>query len=182
MIVNQTFRTVAVCLALIAMSCPQALLATQAAKQPPTIVDVQLHQGNQGPVLIGQVVNAEGEPETDVAVDLFSAGKKLATAKTDKRGCFAFTGLPGGIYQLAAAKGQGTFRMWSPGTAPPAAQPGAVVVAGQDLVRGQLLPYQGTRIRSLMTNPLVIAGVVAAAVAIPIAIANADDDDTPGSP
>jgi len=183
MSLRSTFRAVVVCLALVAVSCPQLLVAAQqAAGQSPGVIDVQLHRGNQGPVLIGQVVNQQGTPEAGVKVELLSGGRKVASTKTDRRGCFAFIGVQGGVYQLAAAKGQGTYRVWKPGTAPPTAQPGAVVVAGKDLVRGQLLPYQGAGLRALLTNPLVIAAVVATAVAVPVAIANADDDEAPASP
>jgi len=120
-------------------------------------------------VLVGQVVNDQGTAEAGVPVSIRSQNRELAVAKTGKEGYFAFRGLHGGVYQLVADRGHGVYRVWSPGTAPPAAQEGALLVNSDQVVRGQA---GGGGFRSFITNPLVIAGVVAAAVAIPVAIHN----------
>ena len=54
-----------------------------------------------------------------------------------------------------------------PNTAPPAAQSAALLVSGSDVVRGQ----NGGLVYWL-TNPWVLAGLIAAAIAIPIALNN----------
>jgi len=54
-----------------------------------------------------------------------------------------------------------------PGTAPPAAQPGALLVAGKGPVRGQTGP-----IGYWLGNPWVLAALVAVAVTVPVAIHN----------
>ena len=173
--VASRIQFVAVSLAIAGMCFPQAAFAAAGANaQPGAIADIQLHEGN---VLIGQVVTPENRPAADAAVTLHSGNQLLASAKTDAKGVFAFRGLQNGVYQVMTPNGQGTYRVWEPGTAPPAAQAGALIVAGQNTVRGQ---EAMTGLRNLLANPLVIAGIVAAAVAIPVAIHNSHH--APSSP
>jgi len=151
------------------MCLPQVVFAaTPGPAQSGIVSDVQLHEGN---VLIGQLVSPESAPAVDAQVSLHSGDQLLATTKTDAKGLFAFRGLQNGVYQVVAPNGQGAYRVWSQGTAPPAAQPGALIVSGNDTVRGQ---YAMRGLRNFLANPLVIAGIVAAAVAIPVAIHNSD--------
>jgi hypothetical protein len=168
-------QKVAVCLAAVGFCMPQIALArTPMAKKKPVISDVRLQKDN---VLVGQVVTPENKPVAGTKVLLHSGKKQLAAGKTDKNGLFAFSGLKRGVYQVSAAKGQGSFRVWSWRTAPPAAQPGALIIADNGTVRGQ----NGMRtFRNFMSNPLVIAGIVATAIVIPVAIHNSDR--TPSSP
>ena len=67
-----------------------------------------------------------------------------------------------------------------------------MIVEGQQTILGQ---YCGSPVvgcgspvsagmagcKELLSNPLVIGGLIAAAIAIPIAVHNADDDDDPAS-
>jgi predicted alpha/beta hydrolase len=144
--------------------------AAGGAPLKPVIVDVALREHG---TMLGQVVDTAGLPKGNVPVSLSSGQQALGTAKTDANGYFAFTGLRGGMYQVVAAEGHGTYRVWTPGTAPPTAQQGALVIAGEDLTRGQF--KSGWKF--CLANPWIIAGIVAAAVAIPVAIHNLDDDD-----
>ena len=65
------------------------------------------------------------------------------------------------MYHVAAGQNQGSFlRVWKSGTAPPSAQNNAIVYT------------QGGGIKSFLANPIVIAGVVATAIAVPVALAN----------
>ncbi len=162
-------QRVAVSLAVIGFCFPQlALAATLPSTQTPLITDVELREGG---VLLGQVVTPENAAMADTDVSLSSGDQLIAAAKTDNNGYFAFAGLGNGVYQLAAAEGHAAFRVWTPGTAPPAAQPGALVVAGSGTVRAQGL---ARGFRNLMSRPLIVAGIIAAAIAIPVAIHNAD--------
>jgi len=165
-------QSIAVWLAMLGICVPQVAFA--ATPPQPQAIDVSLHEGGS---LLGQVVDAQGKPLADSQVVLQNTNRKLASAKTGGNGFFAFRGLRGGVYQVVAAKGHGTFRAWAPGTAPPAAQQGALIVAGQETVRGQCGPMG-----FWLCNPWVVAGIIAAAVAIPVAIHNADNDSTPSSP
>jgi len=157
---------VMVSLAAIGFLLPQPLVAGNPAPAS-AVVDVALRDGG---VLIGQVVDAQGAAMENVGVSLRYQDRDLVASKTSKDGYFAFKGLRGGVYQVVAAQGHGVYRVWSPGTAPPAAQEGALVVSGNTVVRGQDQGVGG--FRAFITNPLVIAGIVATAIAVPVAIHN----------
>jgi hypothetical protein len=156
---------VMVSLAAVGFLIPTPLLAGSPAPAP-VVVDIALRDGG---MLVGQVVNDRGTAEPGIPVSIRSQDRELAVAKTGKEGYFAFKGIRGGVYQLVADRGHGVYRVWSPGTAPPAAQEGALLVNGDQVVRGQCA---GGGFRSFITNPLVIAGIVATAVAVPVAIHN----------
>lgn len=158
---------VMVSLAAIGFLLPQPLVAGNPAPAS-AVVDVALRDGG---VLIGQVVDEQGAAVENVGVSLRYQDRDLTASKTTKEGYFAFKGLRGGVYQVVAAKGHGVYRVWSPGTAPPAAQEGALVVSGDKVVRGQ---QSGGGFRAFITNPLVIAGIVATAIAVPVAIHNSE--------
>ncbi len=163
-------QRVMVCLAVVGVCLPQLALASTPQNGQMPVTDVQLRAGG---VLVGQVVTPQNVAIPHTAVALYSAGQKLKVAKTDKSGYFAFRGLQSGVYQVAAAKSQGTYRVWTHSMAPPAAraQQGALIVAGQQTVRGQ----NGMRsIRNFLANPIVIAGIVATAIAVPVAIHNSN--------
>jgi hypothetical protein len=178
-----------------AMVCLAILGVCQwAAAAKPVAVDVALRDGG---VLVGQVVDSQGAGIEGVPVAIRSQDQQWVNAKTGKEGYFAFKDLRGGVYQVASADGQGVYRAWTPGTAPPAAQEGALVVAGEDVIRGQNCqpgcqpgcqpacdPCQPghPRLRRFITNPLVIGGAVATAIAVPIAIHESKDDSIPVSP
>jgi len=165
-------QRLAVSLAAAGLCVPQmALAATPLNHQPPVIADVRL---NEGGVLIGQVVTPHGVAVPDTDVLLGSGDQAVNTVKSDQNGHFTFAGLSNGVYQVSTAGGQQVYRLWTAETAPPAAQPHAMLVA--DTVRGQ----QGMRtFRNLMANPWVVAAIIATAVAIPVAIHNSKKPSSP---
>lgn len=155
-------------------------------------VDVALQTGG---ILSGQVVNAAGRPLAGEAVVLAVGGKEIARCQSGKDGSFRVANLKGGAVEVAAVGVAGNCRLWSPGTAPPAAQHGLLVVAAGDTVRGQhcgspvgcggIVAGRGVRghggglLGLMIEHPLVTAGAVGAAIAIPLATSN---DDSPSSP
>jgi len=161
-------QRLAACLATVGFCFPQLAFAATPQDSKTLITDVQLLKGG---VLVGQVVTPENAAIVNTNVSLLSANQKLSEAKTDGSGYFAFRGLTPGVYQVATAQGQGAYRVWAEGAAPPSAkaQAGALVVAGQDTVRGQ---GRAQGLRNFFANPLVIAGIVATAIAVPVAIHN----------
>jgi hypothetical protein len=66
------------------------------------------------------------------------------------------------------------YRLWAEQTAPPAANDGVLVVHGDDAVRGNSCNPCGGGLLGVLANPWVLAAIVAAAIAIPLAL---DDDD-----
>jgi hypothetical protein len=149
---------------------PQSVLAASpatAARTAPqvAVIDVALGQGG---ALRGQLVDAQGAPLSGATVSVQQNGREVTSTATDGQGNFAVSGLRGGVYQVATANSAGVYRLWAADTAPPAAQQQALLVSGGDAVRGQ---SQAAR---FFTNPWVLAGLVGAAIAIPIAVSNSD--------
>lgn len=137
--------------------------------------DVVLHQGN---VLVGQVVDAQGASQPNTTVTVANHETEVATVQTDAEGKFSITGLPGGVYRVAAGQNHNIYRVWAPNTAPPIAQKSVMMVVGQDVVRGQYGYTPGpftSMAQWCADHPVMCAAIVGAAIAIPIAVA--DDDD-----
>lgn len=174
MMVTKLSSRLALFLAMTGLCLPTQVLAADPAPPSPAVVDVALGDGG---VLQGLAVDPQGAPKADLAVALRSGDQELGAAKTDQAGRFAFSGLRGGVYQLATAESQGVVRVWAPRTAPPYAQQGVMLVSGESVVRGQAFRNIG----SFASHPWVMAGIIATAVAVPIAIHNANRDD-PVSP
>lgn len=164
------FRFGMLCWASLGMMVPAPAL--QAAETPPPLQaapdavqsDVALHVGG---VLLGQVVDGNGSPLPNAPVALRQADREVAAAVTEASGYFLLSGLRGGTHEIAVGPTRQVHRIWAPGTAPPSAQDGALVVVGERTTRGQQGP-----IGYWLSNPWVVAGLVAAAVAIPVAIHN----------
>ena len=165
-------KWVLVSLAVLGFCLPQPVLAaTASGESRPVVVDVALMDGG---MLVGQVVDPQGAPLAKTSVSVWSQAKQIGVAVTDENGRFAVGGLRNGVYQVVAAEGHGAYRLWTPGVAPPSAQRGALLVAGKGAVRGQDNPWC-----SWLTNPWVIAGIVATAVAVPVALANSKSSSSP---
>jgi hypothetical protein len=144
---------------------PAAPQAVPVAPAAPTIGDVALASGG---VFAGQVVDAEGRPQADTVVAVFQQQQVVATVLADQQGQFSIRGLQGGMYQVTAGSKMTNYRLWAADTAPPTAQRSALLVSGQDVVRGQ----GSSRLRYWLTNPWVLAVGVATAIAVPIALSN----------
>jgi len=180
-----------------AMAAPRADLITPAAHAPR---DVALHDGG---VLVGQMVNAQGAAIAGAPVSVRAAGKEIARVNTDQTGKFQVAGLKGGVHEVACAGQQDVYRMWAPRTAPPAAQQGLMLVPSTDLVRGQgcgsgvncgsacgggsygggYAGGGGGGIGNWIANhPILTTAAVATAIAVPLALADDDDDNGPATP
>jgi len=158
----RVFRGFVVVLACFGLLIPQVALGANPVAGG-VAIDVALEGGG---VLSGTVVNADGVALVGTPVVLLQNGREIASATTDDQGQFKLTGVRGGVYQIATAAGGGIYRLWAPGTAPPSAEQAALVVAGDDVVRGQF----GSGALGLLSNPWVIGGFFAAAIAIPLAV------------
>jgi hypothetical protein len=104
---------------------------------------------------------------------------EVATTLAGEDGRFEMRGLRGGTYQIVAGSGTGFYRLWASETAPPAAQSSVLIVSGGPQVLGQ----QGPFAHWVLQHPWLVAGVVAAAIAVPVAIHNHQvHHDRPVSP
>jgi hypothetical protein len=91
------------------------------------VVDVALQNGG---VLQGQLVNAQGAPQSDVEISIETRGRQVALAVTDKEGYFSAADLRGGTYLLRVADEVTTCRVWTANTAPPSASQAVLLVTG----------------------------------------------------
>lgn len=139
-------------------------------------------------VLVGQLTDSQGQPLANVPVSVVTNGKEIARCQTSPTGAFQAADLRGGVVQIVAGNTSRTCRLWAPETAPPAAQQGVLMVSQGDVVRGQCcgapvtcgscVGGRGGLLGVMLDHPLVTAGVVGAAVAIPLAVG----DDNPATP
>jgi hypothetical protein len=120
------------------------------------------------------VVDAAGQGKPGLHVTVRNEDVQLAATTTNADGHFQVAGLRGGVVQVVAGESAAVCRLWAPNTAPPVARASALVVEGQT-VRGQG-PIVG-----MLCNPLVILGLVAIAVAVPLAIHHFREDRDSGS-
>jgi len=132
-------------------------------------IDVSLAPGG---LFAGQVVNAQGVAESGAEVVLRYQGQDVVRTVTDENGSFAARGLRGGQYEVQVSGGVVHCRLWTDRTAPPAARPSALIVADSDVMNGQ------GGFGSLLSNPFVLAGIVATAVAVPVVVAQNKDEPT----
>lgn len=167
----------------VSLACLTWLLPTHAisAAQPVSdsgtaatagIVDVRLDRHG---AIRGHLLDPAGQGLADRPVVLQQAGGAVSRTQTDAAGGFVLQRVAGGVHQLTTEHGTVTCRVWTHAAAPPSATDQLTVVAGQTLVRGQQ-PFS-----AIFTNPLFIGLVIAAAIAIPIAVHNAQDDRPSGS-
>jgi hypothetical protein len=167
----QFVRGVALSLATLGLCLPQFAFAVELAPVP-AIMDVALADGG---VLYGRVVNLQGAGVPGVPVAVKAADRDAITVTTAADGTFSVQGLRGGVYQVSTYQGQGVYRLWSAGTAPPVAQTAAVLYTQDGAVDGKVVHYTqngGFSPKMLLTNPIVIAGGIATAIAVPIALSN----------
>lgn len=136
--------------------------------------------------LQGQLVSQAGIPLRDATV-LINNGQRQWQAKSDAQGRFHFLKLRGGTYRIETAGQVQLVRVWAAGTAPPQASRGLLLTPQTDIIRGQRVPSKNTNqffrvAKQRLANPWVVGGIVATAVAIPVAIHNSDDDTSPATP
>lgn len=174
------FQSILATVACVGIVCPSSVLAIEPAA---AAKDVALRPGG---VLVGQVIDQQGAPKAGSPVVLLQNEQVIVDTTTDANGVFAAQGLRGGQYQIITPDGHKLCRFWAADTAPPSAADAVVVVAGNEVVRGQWAPppgptsYGGRWLDWVRSHPYITAGVVAAAIATPIAIAASDDDGGSG--
>lgn len=164
-------------LAMVGMLVPSPLLqaAGEVVASPAVGSDVALTAEG---TLRGQVVSAQGRGLAGVCVTVSHGAREVVSTMTGADGRFEVRGLKGGVLSVSAGEATAVCRAWTPGVAPPAARDQILLVSGQSQTLGQ------GGLKAFFTNPWVIAGIVAAAIAIPVGIHNYNEhhDDEPASP
>lgn len=139
--------------------------AGQTAVPAPVVQDVALQNDD---TLQGQVIDESGSPTAGAPVSVVQGQQVVANLTTDQNGAFQVPKVRGGVYRLVSLQGEGTYRAWPKGSAPPSASSKAVITNVQ---------YRGdgrAPIVRFFTNPWVLGAIVATAIAVPVALANRD--------
>lgn len=169
------FRALAAAVACCGMVLPQV---ASAAQPVPQSNDVALRPGG---LVVGRVVDRQGVAQAGAVVSIQQDQLEVVRTTADQNGVFAAQGLRGGPYQILTEHSQGLYRFWAPDTAPPAAQQTAVVVTSPDVVRGQYgnsFGYGYGWLDWMRAHPYLTAGIIASAIAIPVALAADHDHDS----
>lgn len=164
-------RQVLVALMITSLLIPGHLIAAEPPVTGPTtaapmtlaMADVTLGPNGR---LSGQVVDANGLAKANCELTVEQGGEKIAVVSSDKQGRFAAENVRPGVCHVKVNGLVSTVRCWTNNAAPPAAKPEVLVISDPLLERGQ------RPIGEILTNPLLITLVIAAAVAIPIAVHN----------
>ena len=98
--------------------------------------------------------------------------------RTNGQGRFSAGPLRGGTYHLQVGSRGSVVRVWKAGTAPPSGQDMALIVAGGDVVRGQM------PLKDFLSSDMVVGAVlIGAIVALPIIVHNSGSGSkSPASP
>jgi hypothetical protein len=137
-------------------------------------IDVSL--GTDG-TLQGQVVLTNGQMAAGATMVLFERQERVAVVRADQRGQFSLPATGGNTnYQIAWQTTNGEnglieVRAWTSSAAPPHAKQELVLQSQINVIRGQ---YSSGGLGCFLTNPWVMAGLITAAIALPIALTNDD--------
>ena len=115
--------------------------------------------GAQG-ILTGRVVDASGNALAAAPLVIRYGDHEVARAVTMGDGSFSVANLRGGVHQVVVGPHQAALRLWSKETAPPSARDQLLVVAGDNVVRGNLGPA-GLGVLGATTGIAIAALIVA---------------------
>jgi hypothetical protein len=142
----------------------------------PDVQDIVLLEDN---VMLGQAVDDQGSPAANARLSVLREGRAVVHSQTARDGSFAVSGLSTGVYQVTSSGAVTTIRLWKPQVAPPTARSEAVILspaATAPATAAATGPARRTRWLGVLSNPWVVGGLAAGAIAIPLAL---DDDDSP---
>jgi hypothetical protein len=167
----------ALLLACFSLVLPQLATAGERTAQP-QVTDVSLRADG---VLVGHVVNSQGEAVSAAKVTVYHGRNVVAQTTSDRNGGFLVRKLRGGVHQVVTGQNATTVRLWTTKAAPPASRTSLTIVdADKGLVRAQSgdgflgMSPNTARTAGLITAGLVIGGIV-------WAVADDDDDNFPKS-
>lgn len=147
---------------------------TPTTTPPARIADVRLDAEGR---LMGLLVDGDGVPlaRRELTLQKLQPQTPPVQVRTDASGRFTSERLSGGLYEVRLDRRGQVVRLWEKQAAPPKALPALLVVAADTTVRGQ------RRVGEVLgSDTIIIGGLVAAAIAIPLAVSGSDDG--PSSP
>jgi hypothetical protein len=150
-----------------------------------SVADISLANG----ALTGRVVDHTGAAMASKEVVVRQGKNEVAMVKTDKSGTFVVSNLKGGLYEVTAGTCTGTFRVWTESAAPSSAAEQALLVVGENGVRGGSGSFGGNGFGGIMGDGTLVltAAVIAAVIMSGIALGKLNDlqddvDNIPKSP
>lgn len=129
-------KQIVMALTCLAMACPQAIHAEDSTRTSTktAVNDVSLRSDG---VLIGHVVNAQGEPVAGAKVKVLHGRDLIAETSSNRTGDFIVRKLRGGVHQVTAGQGSAVIRLWTANVAPPSSRSTLTIVSDKNVVRGQ---------------------------------------------
>lgn len=128
--------------------------------------------GQKG-VLVGSVVNQQGQPAAGLPVQVLHDGRVVATAYSNEQGEFSVESLRNGVHTVQLGATQHPVRFWSNASAPRTAVNRMAIVVDEEIVRGQCGESCGERGRraggltwGTAAGILLIGGAVATTLAL----------------
>jgi hypothetical protein len=167
--IGRMARAALVSLATVGLCLPQLCFAAPPAPPAPAVSDIALADGG---TLHGRVVDLQGSGRAGVDISIRAQDREVARTKTTAEGQFAVPGLRGGVYQVAAGQNQGVYHFWATNTAPPSARQDVIVYTQYDNGSGAPAPEKPGVLNWILNHPIITAGIIATAIAVPIALAN----------
>ena len=177
-------KSASVALAMVGIVFPQTrILAEQKLSPAPavkiiqenSVLDVSLGKSD---TFNGRTVDHTGAPVKGAKVILKQGKAEVGQSLTDSEGRFAVQNLKSGVYQVSCGATEGTYRLWSQQSAPPAAKTQGLLVLGENGARGQYgcCCDDGSGVWLCCAGAL-LAGIAVAALVIAITANNKSDND-----
>lgn len=135
--------------------------------------DVRLTSEGQ---LTGLLVDTKGHGLAHESIELRRHDAVLMTT-TAIDGRFIVENVVGGTYEILYLGDRRTLRVWTPQAAPPLARNRLLLAAEDTVVRGQQPLGE-----ALLSDPILLGGVLTGIVAVPIIVHNAKDNASASGP
>lgn len=91
---------------------------------------------SSGATFQGRVVDHTGAPVEQAEVVVKQNNTEVGRAVTDKTGTFVIGNLKSGVYSVTTGNSEGIYRVWTEDSAPPSAKARALLVMGENGIRG----------------------------------------------
>jgi hypothetical protein len=155
------------------LATPRLLAADDTLDSPVpikrTIDNIVLHEGQ----LRGALVDDAGKGVPDAPVLIGQDGKLLKELRTDQDGRFRFDVAKPGLFQVVSHGSAAAYRTFPAEQAPAGAKQGVIHQVDPQVARGG----SPAGLFSCLANPIFLALLIGAAIAIPLALDDDDNDD-----
>ena len=128
-------RTTTMAIACATIACCSAVYAGNTDKTTKREVnDISLRSDG---VLVGQVVNAQGEAVPGAKIKVMHGRDVIAETTSNRTGGFIVRKLRGGVHHVTAGQGSAVVKLWTNTAAPPSSRAALTIVSDKNVVRGQ---------------------------------------------